>query len=222
MAPQPSFAYYPTDPTSQRQHTHYPSHPSEMQQPYYGQMHAFPQSQHHHPQQPQPQPQHGLPDQQQALYAAQPMMNMHQMATTNAFRGAINMTPIASPQPSQLKPTIIVQPGSSGLMPLDTRFVSADFYGFPSTPPLSASGSSISSSSSSPPSSTGAQHTPISENFLSFEKVEGVKEGCEGEVHTEILAHPEWTRSESPPMTPGMFFFIFFFFLLFCFIFTVD
>lgn len=208
MAPQPSFAYYPTDPTSQRQHTHYPSHPSEMQQPYYGQMHAFPQSQHHHhPQQAQPQPQHGLPDQQQALYAAQPMMNMHQMATTNAFRGAINMTPIASPQPSQLKPTIIVQPGSSGLMPLDTRFVSADFYGFPSTPPLSASGSSISSSSSSPPSSTGAQHTPISENFLSFEKVEGVKEGCEGEVHTEILAHPEWTRSESPPMTPGMFLF---------------
>ena len=198
MAPaQPSFAYYHADPASQRQHTHYPSHPSDMQQ-FYGQMQAFPQQQQH-PQQQHQQPQHGLP--------SQPMMNMHQMATTNAFRGAINMTPIASPQPSQLKPTIIVQPGSSGLMPLDTRFVSADFYGFPSTPPLSASGSSISSSSSSPPSSTGAQHTPISENFLSFEKVEGVKEGCEGEVHTEILAHPEWTRSESPPMTPGMFLF---------------
>lgn len=191
---QPSFAYYPTDPASQRQHTHYPSHPSEMR-PFYGQMHPFPQNQH--PQQQQPQ--HGLPDHQH-LYATQPMMNIHQMATTNAFRGAVNMTPIASPQPSHLKPTIIVQPGTSALMPLDTRFVSADFYGFPSTPPLSASGSSI----SSPPSSTsGAQHTPISETFLALDKVEGVKEGCEGEVHSELLANADWSRSESPPMTPG-------------------
>ena len=193
MAPaQPSFAYYHADPASQRQHTHYPSHPSDMQQ-FYGQMQAFP---HHHQQQqqhPQQQPQHGLP--------SQPMMNMHQMATTNAFRGTMNMTPIASPQPSQLKPTIIVQPGTSALMPLDTRFVSADFYGFPSTPPLSASGSSI----SSPPSTTGAQHTPVSDSLLSFEKVEGVKEGCEGEVHQEILGNADWPRSNSPPMTPGIY-----------------
>lgn len=193
MAPaQPSFAYYHADPASQRQHTHYPSHPSDMQQ-FYGQMQAFPQQQQHpqhQPQQPQ-QPQHGLP--------SQPMMNMHQMATTNAFRGTMNMTPVASPQPSQLKPTIIVQPGTSALMPLDTRFVSADFYGFPSTPPLSTSGSSI----SSPPSTTGAQQTPVSDNFLSFGKVEGVKEGCEGEVHQEILGNAEWPRSNSPPMTPG-------------------
>lgn len=182
MAPT-SFAYYPSD-VSQRQHTHYPNHASEMQ-PYYGQM-QYPQ----HPQQQA----HGLPDQHY-----QPTMNMHQMATANAFRGTMNMTPIASPQPSNLKPTIVVQPGSSALMPLDTRFVSTDFYGFPSTPPLSASGSSI----SSPPSTSGAQHTPISDTFFAFEKVEGVKEGCEGDVHTEILANADWTRSDSPPMTPG-------------------
>lgn len=84
--------------------------------------------------------------QEQPLYSSQPMMNMHQMATTNAFRGAtMSLTPIASPQPSQMKPTIIMQQGSPGLMPSDTRFIGHDLYSFPSTPPLSASGSTISS-----------------------------------------------------------------------------
>lgn len=111
------------------------------------------------------------------------------------------MTPIASPQPSHLKPTIVVQQGSPALMPLDTRFV-GDYYSFPSTPPLSTAGSSI----SSPPSSSGTLHTPINDCFFSFEKVEGVKEGCESDVHAELLASADWTRSAtSPPMTPGMF-----------------
>ncbi|KAJ5944381.1 hypothetical protein N7516_004549 [Penicillium verrucosum] len=137
--------------------------------------------------------------QEQPLYSPQPMMNMHQMATTNAFRGAtMSLTPIASPQPSQMKPTIIVQQGSPGLMPLDTRFIGHDLYSFPSTPPLSASGSTI----SSPPSAHGALPTPIHDTFFTFDKVEGVKEGCETDVHQEILATPEWARSDSPPMTP--------------------
>ncbi|KAF7597296.1 hypothetical protein BBP40_008140 [Aspergillus hancockii] len=185
MAPtvqgQPSFAYYPTADSQRQQFT---SHPSEAQ-PYYGQVQAFPHQQHCVPE-------------QQPVYTTQPMMNMHQMATTNAFRGAMNMTPIASPQPSHLKPTIVVQQGSPALMPLDTRFVSSDYYAFPSTPPLSTAGSSI----SSPPSSSGTLHTPINDCFFSFEKVEGVKEGCEGDVHAEILANADWTRSASPPMTP--------------------
>ncbi|KAI9931117.1 hypothetical protein MW887_010774 [Aspergillus wentii] len=190
MAPtvqgQPSFAYYPTadSTTQQRQPTHFTSHPSDMQQ-FYGQMPAYPQHQ---------QPQHCMPE-QQPMYAAQPMLNMHQMATTNAFRGAVN---IASPQPSHMKPTIIVQQGSPALMPLDTRFVSADFYGFPSTPPLSSTGSTI----SSPPSSSGALRTPVNDCFFPFEKVEGVKEGCENDVHAEILANADWARADSPPMTP--------------------
>lgn len=176
---QPSFAYYP-DSTSQQ--GHYTSQPSDV---YYGQM-QYSNSQQRGNEQP--------------IYQAQPVMNMHQMATTNAFRGAtLSMTPIASPQPSQMKPAIIVQQGSPALMPLDTRFISTDLYGFPSTPPLSSSGSTI----SSPPSANGTLHTPINESFFSFEKVEGVKEGCETDVHTEILAHPEWARTDSPPMTPG-------------------
>lgn len=177
---QPSFAYY-SDSTSQQ--GHYTSQPSDA--PYYGHM-QYPNTQHS----------------EQPIYQAQHVMNMHQMATTNAFRGAaVNMTPIASPQPSQMKPAIIVQQGSPALMPLDTRFISADLYGFPSTPPLSSSGSSI----SSPPSASGTLHTPVNDSFFSFEKVEGVKEGCETDVHTEILANPEWARADSPPMTPGKF-----------------
>lgn len=174
---QPSFAYYP-DSTSQQ--GHYTSQPQDI--PYYGQM-QYP----------------GQQCAEQPIYSAQSVMNMHQMATTNAFRGAaMSMTPIASPQPSQMKPAIFVQQGSPALMPIDTRFINAELYAFPSTPPLSSSGSSI----SSPPSANGTLHTPINDCFFAFEKVEGVKEGCETDVHTEILANPDWSRGDSPPMTP--------------------
>lgn len=179
---QQSFGFFPSDSSQSRQLT---SHPSEMQ-PFYGQMQSYPTGQ-----------QQCVPE-QQPIYTAQPMVNMHQMATTNAFRGAMNVTPIASPQPSHLKPAIIVQQGSPALMPLETRFVGADLYGFPSTPPpLSTAGSSI----SSPPHES--LQTPVNDCFLPFEKVEGVKEGCEGDVHAEILANPHLSRSDSPPMTPG-------------------
>ncbi|KAL2841275.1 hypothetical protein BJY01DRAFT_236442 [Aspergillus pseudoustus] len=176
---QPQFAYYHAD-TQPRPQT-YASHPADMQA-YYAQVSPFPQ-------------QHMMAE-QQPLYST-PVLNMHQMATTNAFRGAMNMTPIASPQPSSFKTALAVQ-GSPGLMPLDTRFVNSEYYAFPSTPPLSTSGSSV----SSPPSSTGTLHTPINEGFFTFEKVEGVKEGCEGDVHAEILANIDWQRSASPAMTP--------------------
>ncbi|KAL4865257.1 hypothetical protein BDV12DRAFT_200295 [Aspergillus spectabilis] len=176
---QPQFAYYTADPQTRPQY--------DMQ--YYGQVSPFA----HAVQQPQ-QP-HCVPEQQHIWAPA--AINMHQMATTNAFRGAMNMTPIASPQPSNFKATLAVQ-GSPALMPIDTRFVSNDYYAFPSTPPLSTAGSSV----SSPPSSTGTLHTPINDSFFTFEKVEGVKEGCEGDVHAEILANIDWQRSASPAMTP--------------------
>lgn len=182
MAPnsQAQFAYYPADSQPRPQ---YSSHP-EMQ--YYGQVSPFT-----HAQQQSQQP-HCIPE-----HYAPTVINMHQMATANAFRGAMNMTPIASPQPSNLKASLAVQ-GSPALMPLDTRFVSNDYYAFPSTPPLSTSGSSV----SSPPSTNGTLHTPMQESFFALEKVEGVKEGCEGDVHAEILASVDWQRSASPAMTP--------------------
>ncbi|KAL6231112.1 hypothetical protein BDW75DRAFT_221082 [Aspergillus navahoensis] len=178
---QAQFAYYPAD---SQPRPHYASHPSEMH--YYGQVSPFTHAQQQ-PQQPHCMPEHYAPA----------VINMHQMATANAFRGAMNMTPIASPQPSNFKASLAVQ-GSPALMPLDTRFISNDYYAFPSTPPLSTSGSSV----SSPPSTTGTLHTPMHESFFTLEKVEGVKEGCESDVHAEILANVDWQRSASPAMTP--------------------
>lgn len=133
----------------------------------------------------------------QPIYTAQPQVNMRPQFDPKTLHIPVNnMTPIASPQPTHLKPTIIVQQDSPVLLPLDTRFGSTDLYGLPSTPPLSSSGSTI----SSPPSSCGYLPTPVYGSF--FEKVEGVKEGCETEVHSELLANAAWTRTASPPMTP--------------------
>jgi hypothetical protein len=180
MAAQPAYYFYNPDVESQ-QRQFAPHHPE---------MPAF------HVPMPLFQPQ----QQQQPIYAAHHPMNAHpQLAPKAPFHHQMSMTPIASPQPTHLKPTIIVQHDSPALLPLDTRFVHADFYGFPSTPPLSSSGSTV----SSPPSSCGMLQTPVNGSFFPSEKVEGVKEGCETEVHTEILANLDWARSDSPPMTPG-------------------
>jgi 5-methylcytosine-specific restriction endonuclease McrA len=102
------------------------------------------------------------------------------------------MTPVASPQPMYQKPAIFVQPQESPfLQTLDT-----DFYA-PATPPLSSCGSNI----SSPPSTYDLLPTPVNA-FFPGEGIEGIKQGCEGEVFTELLSTGiEW-RSATPPMTP--------------------
>ncbi|KAF2740350.1 hypothetical protein EJ04DRAFT_425093 [Polyplosphaeria fusca] len=104
------------------------------------------------------------------------------------------LTPVASPQPMYQKPTILIQEQNSPyLHPIDT-----DFSYAPATPPLSSSCSNI----SSPPSTCDVLPTPV--NGL-FEGIEGVKQGCEGEVFSEILAAGAEWRSASPPMTPAVF-----------------
>lgn len=135
---------------------------------------------------------------QMQMYPQQPIFATHQqqLAPKLPMHPQMSLTPIASPQPTHMKPSIMIQQqnGSPALMPLETRF---DFYSFPSTPPLSSAASSI----SSPPSTCGMVHTPVNGCFA-LESMEGVKEGCESEVHAEILARPEWGRSNSPPLTP--------------------
>ncbi|KAH8700266.1 hypothetical protein BGW36DRAFT_395395 [Talaromyces proteolyticus] len=130
----------------------------------------------------------------------QPIFTAHsQLGHKSPLHHHMSMTPIASPQPMHLQPSIMVQQQDSrALLPLDTRFVNADFYAFPSTPPLSSSGSTI----SSPPSTCGMVHTPVNGSFSGLENMEGVKQGCESDVHAEILAKPDWGRSNSPPLTP--------------------
>ncbi|QSS52107.1 C2H2 transcription factor [Histoplasma capsulatum var. duboisii H88] len=217
-----SFYYYNPDPdTLNGQHGHFSQHPSEMQHQHQhqqqqqqqqhsnGHMPIYPtQPIHHQPQQPMHQQQQPMED-KQAAYAHNhlPAQN-HSMGLLN---GTMHMTPpTVSPQPQHIKPTMMLHQDPPSLIPLDTSCGggsnnnsfsnggSSDLYGFPSTPPLSSSGSTA----SSPPSSCGMLHTPVNGSFFQLETIEGVKEGCQSDVQTEILANLDWARSTSPPLTP--------------------
>jgi hypothetical protein len=84
------------------------------------------------------------------------------------------------------------------MMKMEPQINDADMYYYPSTPPLSSSGSTLSS-----PSTCESLHTPLNTVFLGLEGFEGVKEGCESDVQLENLAGGDWARCGSPPMTPG-------------------
>lgn len=174
MMAQSAFFYYNPDPTSEnRQHGHFSPHPKGI------------------PQMPV------TPEPASMLNYGRPSSSSSQ-ASYHARSGPITqalMTPMASPQPLYQKPTILVQQDSPYLYPLDTEC--ADLRFMPSTPPLSSSGSAI----SSPPSSCDLLPTPAAGAFFPGDALEGVKQGCEEEVFSEILAG-DWTRSASPPMTP--------------------
>ncbi|KAK4546064.1 hypothetical protein LTR36_002201 [Oleoguttula mirabilis] len=119
-----------------------------------------------------------------------------------AYISQAMLTPAASPREQRHKPTILVQQEMSGLMPLNTQF-----HGYyPATPTLSASGSFSSVSSlDSPPSASHMLPTPINGMFFARQSMNAwpaVKEGCEDEVYSEVLAGGDWTTPGSPPMTP--------------------
>ena len=101
-----------------------------------------------------------------------------------------------SPRPVQQKPAFMCQYEGEQLS-LDTECSKPDVCVYPSTPPLSFS--------SSAGSSPGTLPTPTTGLFMGLDNIEGVKEGCEGDVQSEILAGGDWTRSCSPPLTPGKF-----------------
>merc|ERR1712137_1512937 len=127
------------------------------------------------------------------MYYQRPTSACSQMSYPQTAYANQMLTPVASPQPMYQKPTILIQPQDSPyLHPIDT-----DYSFSPATPPLSSCGSNT----SSPPSSCDVLPTPMHDMF-SGEGIEGVKQGCEGEVFSELLsAGLEW-RSASPPMTP--------------------
>lgn len=108
------------------------------------------------------------------------------------------LTPDASPRQYH-RPAFVIQPEMPALM------VNTQCQGyFPATPTLSASGSF--SSASTPPSTCGILPTPINQGvFFAKPQMAGypaVKQGCEDEVFSEVLAGGDWTRPGSPPMTP--------------------
>lgn len=145
-------------------------------------------------------PQHAYGHDAMALYASNMMgqrpASSHAHPMPHSRPTQTLLTPVASPQPIYQKPTILVQQDSPYLFPLDTDC--SDLRLVPSTPPLSSSGSSI----SSPPSTCDILPTPVTASFITGEGIEGVKQGCEDEVFSEILATSDWNRSASPPLTP--------------------
>ncbi|KUJ22469.1 uncharacterized protein LY89DRAFT_299901 [Mollisia scopiformis] len=179
MGQQSPFFYYNPDPKpDNRQHGHFSQQPSNIHVPVY----------HPHVQPMPSTPIYSRPN----SACSQPPMPMQMY--NNGF--PMNMTPMASPRPIYQKPTILVQEHTPRLMiESDTR--DGEMYYYPSTPPLSASGSSISS-----PSNCEGLPTPMNTMFFGFEGFEGVKAGCQGEVQSENLAGGEWARCGSPPMTP--------------------
>ena len=171
---QAPFFYYNPDPNSEnRQHGHFTPHP------------------------------HGLPmsaagQDAVAIYTTHMYQRPSSSCSPVAYQqmpphyAAQMMTPVQSPQPVYQKPTILVQQDSPYLYPIDT-----DCHA-PATPPLSSSGSAI----SSPPSTADILPTPVNGCF-GVQSFDGIKAGCEDEVFSEILAGEDWTRSTSPPLTPG-------------------
>lgn len=110
-----------------------------------------------------------------------------------------SMLAMASLRPMQQKPAFLCQYEGQQLS-VDTECSTPDLYIYPSTPPLSFS----SSASSSPPSTCDILPTPVTSAYMGLEKnIEGVKEGCQSDVQSEILAGGDWTRCCSPPLTPG-------------------
>lgn len=171
------FYYYQPDHTDQRQHGHFTPHVQHPQ--YMGSLPVHPEMMkpmsspmHYQMQQPSPQ---------------SPAFPAH-------FRQAypqLMPTPLASPQPLHRRPTILIDSHAASLHPLDTNCC-------PATPALSTSGSS----DGSPPSSCGFLPTPVNGPSPSPESLIGVKQGCEVEVLSEILAGGDFQRCQSPPLTP--------------------
>ena len=181
MGQSPFFYYNPDPKPDNRQHGHFSQQPSNIQVPVY------------HPHM-QPMPSTPIYSRPNSACSQPPM---HPQMYNNGY--PMSMTPMASPRPmyQNQKPTIMIQEHAPRMM-MESDMHENDMYYYPSTPPLSASGSTISS-----PSSCDVLPTPMNTIFFGMDSFEGVKDGCQGEVQAENLAGGEWARCGSPPMTPG-------------------
>lgn len=182
----PSFFYYNPDfNADHRQHGHFSPHPTAVQDDVQFQQQGYQQDVIH--------------GQNQRMYSRR-LSSGSPIYLPSKPPHAIQpkFIPMASPRPLHQRPSFLGQEEGQHLS-LDTDCSAPDVYVYPSTPPLSVSGSSI----SSPPSTCSVLPTPVSGPLFTLENLEGVKEGCEGDVKSEILAGGDWTRSCSPPLTPG-------------------
>ncbi|KAJ5032386.1 uncharacterized protein L3040_008991 [Drepanopeziza brunnea f. sp. 'multigermtubi'] len=179
MGQSPFFYYNPDPKPDNRQHGHFSHQPSNTQVPVY------------HP--------HMQPLPSTPIY---PRLNsgcsqpaMHPQMYSNGY--PVNMKPMASPRPMyhNQKPMIMIQEHDPRTI-LESD-VHEDMYYYPSTPPMSASGSSIGS-----PSSCELMPTSMDAVFFGLDGFEGAQPGCHGEMLAENMISGEWPRRGSPPMTP--------------------
>jgi len=141
--------------------------------------------------------QHLFTPQPSAILPSSPMPT-HGMSHPSMYMYPQMMSQIVAPQPQQMyKPTMFT--AEPHILSLDTECSSEEF-GNPGTPGLSASSSIMSS-----PPSISQLSSPINLYYLGEQNIHGVKEGCEMDVKSEILASIDWTRCGSPPLTPGTF-----------------
>ena len=177
MAQSPFFYYNP----EHRQHGHFSPHPTAVQDN--TPMHHYQQQAYY----------------QDMMVHGQQSMMYHQLPSSGPqmYGPQKSILAMASPRPLQQKPAFMQYEGQQ--LSIDTECTAPDVYIHPSTPPLSVSGSSA----SSPPSTCGVLPTPLTGTYMNLDNIEGVKEGCEGDVQSEILAGGDWTRCYSPPLTPG-------------------
>lgn len=162
-----SFYYYSPDPNPEnRQHGHFVQQPQQQQMPMFPIVPTLPSTPMYS------RPSSSCSQQQQQL--------MQPRAVTSI---PSNMTPVASPQPVCQKPTIV----------LETQICDADGLYYPTTPPLSTSGSAISS-----PGSCDMLATPLNPMFSGLDGLEGAKD----DAHMEKFPVLDWSNCASPPLTP--------------------
>ena len=184
MAQSPFFYYNPEQSADHRQHGLFSPHPSTVVSTNHLQHFQHPVLSQE------------VVSQQASRMNERPSSSKSRVYMATSFPLQSNMTPVASPRPIYQKPATIFTEGRQFMF--DAERDEADGYIFPATPPLSISGSTM----SSPPMSSGILPTPTAAVFFA-ENIEGVKEGCESEVKSEILAGGDWARCGSPPLTPG-------------------
>lgn len=174
-----AFFYYNPEPnTDHRQHGHF------SQQPSAGHFDASTPKYHYQPYNP-PMMAYGH---QQMMYPQIPIPHPP----------ILQKPVLVSPRPMQHKSGFLASSEIQNLS-LDTECNTPDLCVYPSTPPLSVT----SSASSTSPSNCGALPTPVTTSYVLNSNIEGVKEGCEGDVKNEILAGGDFARSGSPLLTPG-------------------
>ncbi|EME79909.1 uncharacterized protein MYCFIDRAFT_87867 [Pseudocercospora fijiensis CIRAD86] len=189
MGQSPFFYYNPEPSPDNKQHGHFtphPHHPHALPMPL---LPSTPEHMMHFPHHPV---YHRPQSAGSQIYYHPPV---------HAYGPPPMLTPHASPRQFE-RPQYVVQHEAHVLMPINTE---CQAY-FPATPTLSASGSF--SSASTPPSTCGILPTPVNgQGGVFFAKPHtlaypAVKQGCEEEVFSEVLAGGDWARPGSPPMTP--------------------